>query len=97
MNQFLIIVRGSDHATVSPEKMQQRLAAFGEGVNCGLKRWGRERMISTLVSLDDACRRRPNAGVSNSGCRNDRSSSSIKYVVVFLAASIIDWPMTHPR
>ena len=32
MNQFLIIVRGSDHATASPEKMQQRLAAFGEWV-----------------------------------------------------------------
>jgi hypothetical protein len=32
MNQFLIIVRGSDHSTASPEKMQQRLAAFGEWV-----------------------------------------------------------------
>jgi hypothetical protein len=32
MNQFLIIVHGSDHATASPEKMQQRLAAFGEWV-----------------------------------------------------------------
>ena len=32
MNQFLIIVRGSDHATASPEKIQQRLAAFGEWV-----------------------------------------------------------------
>lgn len=32
MNQFLIIVKGSDHSTVSPEKMQQRMAAFGEWV-----------------------------------------------------------------
>jgi hypothetical protein len=32
MNQFLIIVHGSDHMTASPEKMQQRLAAFGEWV-----------------------------------------------------------------
>ncbi|TDW96923.1 YciI family protein [Dinghuibacter silviterrae] len=29
MNQFLIIVRGSDHSTVSPEAMQKRMAAFG--------------------------------------------------------------------
>ena len=32
MNQFLIIVRGSDHATASPEKMQKRLAAFNDWV-----------------------------------------------------------------
>jgi hypothetical protein len=32
MNQFLIIVRGTDHSTASPEKMQQRLAAFNEWV-----------------------------------------------------------------
>ncbi|HXB94354.1 MAG TPA: YciI family protein [Puia sp.] len=32
MNQFLIIVRGSDHASASPEKMQTRLAAFNEWV-----------------------------------------------------------------
>ena len=32
MNQFLIIVHGSDHSTPSPEKMQQRMAAFGEWV-----------------------------------------------------------------
>jgi hypothetical protein len=32
MNQFLIIVHGSDHSTSSPEKMQQRMAAFGEWV-----------------------------------------------------------------
>jgi hypothetical protein len=32
MNQFLIIVRGSDHDTTSPEEMQQRMALFGEWV-----------------------------------------------------------------
>lgn len=32
MNQFLIIVRGSDHSVVSPEKMQKRLERFGEWV-----------------------------------------------------------------
>jgi hypothetical protein len=32
MNQFLIIVRGSDHSTVSPEAMQKRMASFGEWV-----------------------------------------------------------------
>lgn len=32
MNQFLIIVRGSDHSVASPEQMQQRMAAFGEWV-----------------------------------------------------------------
>jgi hypothetical protein len=32
MNQFLIIVRGSDHAISSPEEMQQRMALFGEWV-----------------------------------------------------------------
>jgi hypothetical protein len=32
MNQFLIIVRGSDHSVASPEQMQQRLAVFGEWV-----------------------------------------------------------------
>lgn len=32
MNQFLIIVRGSDHSTASPEKMQQRLALFNDWV-----------------------------------------------------------------
>lgn len=32
MNQFLIIVRGTDHSTASPEKMQKRLAAFSEWV-----------------------------------------------------------------
>jgi hypothetical protein len=32
MNQFLIIIRGSDHTVVSPEKMQQRMALFGEWV-----------------------------------------------------------------
>ena len=32
MNQFLIIVRGSDHSVASPEQMQQRLALFGEWV-----------------------------------------------------------------
>lgn len=32
MNQFLIIVRGSDHATTSPEEMQQRMNLFGEWV-----------------------------------------------------------------
>jgi hypothetical protein len=32
MNQFLILVRGSDHATASPEVMQARLNKFGEWV-----------------------------------------------------------------
>lgn len=34
MNQFLIIVRGSDHEAMSasPEQMQQRMALFGEWV-----------------------------------------------------------------
>jgi hypothetical protein len=32
MNQFLIIVRGSDHSTASQEKMQKRLERFGEWV-----------------------------------------------------------------
>lgn len=32
MNQFLIIVKGSDHSTASPEKMQKRLERFGEWV-----------------------------------------------------------------
>jgi hypothetical protein len=32
MNQFLIIVRGSDHSTVSPEAMQARMQLFGEWV-----------------------------------------------------------------
>jgi hypothetical protein len=32
MNQFLIIVRGSDHSAASPEKLQARLAAFNEWV-----------------------------------------------------------------
>ncbi|HTJ12392.1 MAG TPA: YciI family protein [Dinghuibacter sp.] len=32
MNQFLIIVRGSDHSTTSPETMQKRLNLFGEWV-----------------------------------------------------------------
>jgi len=32
MNQFLIIVRGSDHSTASPEKKQQRLERFNEWV-----------------------------------------------------------------
>jgi hypothetical protein len=32
MNQFLIIVRGSDHSVTSPEQMQRRLALFGEWV-----------------------------------------------------------------
>ena len=30
MNQFLIIVRGSDHSTSSPEQIQKRMALFGE-------------------------------------------------------------------
>jgi hypothetical protein len=30
MNQFLIIVRGSDHATASPEATQKRLELFGQ-------------------------------------------------------------------
>ena len=30
MSQFLIIVRGSDHSTASPEEMQKRMALFGE-------------------------------------------------------------------
>ncbi len=37
MNQFLIIVRGSDHALASPEEMQQRMALFGEWVQNVLK------------------------------------------------------------
>jgi hypothetical protein len=32
MNQFLIIVRGSDHSVVSPEAMQARMQLFGEWV-----------------------------------------------------------------
>jgi hypothetical protein len=32
MNQFLIIVRGSDHSVTSPEQMQKRLEKFGEWV-----------------------------------------------------------------
>jgi hypothetical protein len=32
MNQFLIIVRGSDHSVTSPEEMQKRLELFGEWV-----------------------------------------------------------------
>lgn len=32
MNQFLIIVHGSDHSTISPEDMQKRMALFGEWV-----------------------------------------------------------------
>jgi hypothetical protein len=32
MNQFLIIVRGSDHSTASPEDMQKRLNLFNEWV-----------------------------------------------------------------
>jgi len=32
MNQFLIIVRGSDHSVASPEQMQARLALFGAWV-----------------------------------------------------------------
>jgi len=32
MNQFLIIVRGSDHSVASPEEMQKRLNLFGEWV-----------------------------------------------------------------
>ena len=32
MNQFLIIVRGTDHTTASPEKMQQRLGRFNDWV-----------------------------------------------------------------
>jgi hypothetical protein len=32
MNQFLIIVRGSDHSAASPEKLQARLAAFNDWV-----------------------------------------------------------------
>jgi hypothetical protein len=32
MNQFLIIVRGSDHSVASPEEMQKRLGLFGEWV-----------------------------------------------------------------
>jgi hypothetical protein len=32
MNQFLVIIRGSDHSTSSPEKMQNRLNKFGEWV-----------------------------------------------------------------
>jgi hypothetical protein len=32
MNQFLIIVRGSDHSVASPEEMQRRMGLFGEWV-----------------------------------------------------------------
>lgn len=32
MNQFLIIVRGSDHSVASPEEMQRRMNLFGEWV-----------------------------------------------------------------
>jgi hypothetical protein len=32
MNQFLIIVRGSDHSVASPEEMQKRMTLFGEWV-----------------------------------------------------------------
>jgi hypothetical protein len=32
MNQFLIIVRGSDHSVTSPEEMQKRMNLFGEWV-----------------------------------------------------------------
>jgi hypothetical protein len=32
MNQFLILVRGSDHSVASPEQMQARLNKFGEWV-----------------------------------------------------------------
>ncbi|HEY4063964.1 MAG TPA: YciI family protein [Puia sp.] len=32
MNQFLIIVRGSDHSIASPEEMQKRMTLFGEWV-----------------------------------------------------------------
>jgi hypothetical protein len=32
MNQFLIIVKGSDHTAASPEKMQQRLGRFNDWV-----------------------------------------------------------------
>jgi hypothetical protein len=32
MNQFLIIVKGSDHSVTSPEQMQKRLEKFGEWV-----------------------------------------------------------------
>jgi hypothetical protein len=32
MNQFLIMVRGSDHSVASPEQMQKRMELFGEWV-----------------------------------------------------------------
>ena len=32
MNQFLIIVKGSDHSVASPEEMQNRMNKFGEWV-----------------------------------------------------------------
>jgi hypothetical protein len=32
MNQFLIIVKGCDQATASPEEMQKRMTLFGEWV-----------------------------------------------------------------
>jgi hypothetical protein len=32
MNQFLIIVRGSDHSVASPEEVQKRMGLFGEWV-----------------------------------------------------------------
>jgi hypothetical protein len=37
MNQFLIIVRGSDHTALSPEAEQARMARFGEWVEKTLK------------------------------------------------------------
>ncbi len=36
MNQFLIIVRGSDHSVASPEEMQKRMGLFGEWVQKAL-------------------------------------------------------------
>jgi hypothetical protein len=32
MNQFLILVRGSDHSVLSPEQTQKRMELFGEWV-----------------------------------------------------------------
>ncbi len=32
MNQYLIIVKGSDHSVISPEKMQKRMSLFGDWV-----------------------------------------------------------------
>lgn len=37
MNQFLIMVRGSDHSVASPEQMQKRMERFGEWVQKVLK------------------------------------------------------------